>query len=45
MYKIEYYTNRGCFVCKKRFRTVREATKYARKNRESLGVHYIILSA
>jgi hypothetical protein len=46
MYKIEYYNEKGCFeLGAVKFRTLREAEKYARRNRARLGVHFVILSA
>lgn len=44
MYRIEYYTKRGMFVCARKFQTLQEAHKYARRHRERFGIHYVVLS-
>lgn len=45
MYRIEYYTKRGMFVCARKFQTLQEAHKYARRRFDRLGAtHYVVLT-
>ena len=45
MYRIEYYTRRGGFICPVRFKSFMEAHKYARRRFDRLGAtHYVVLT-